>query len=64
MRLKWVTLKNYLRIVLYKTKRSNSVEPVFGTLTQFMEPRKINTMVSKQTSKVMHMIAMVSLKNS
>jgi hypothetical protein len=40
-----------------KTKRSSTVEPVFGTLTQFMGLRKINTIGIQQANKVMHMAA-------
>ena len=35
----------------------STVEPVFGTLTQFMGMRKINTIGIKQANKVMHMAA-------
>jgi transposase len=41
-----------------KGKRQSTVEPVFGTLTQFMGLRKINTLGIKQANKVMHMAAM------
>ena len=41
-----------------KTLRSSTVEPVFGTLTQFMGMRKINTIGINQANKVMHMAAM------
>ena len=41
-----------------KGKRQSTVEPVFGTLTQFMGLRKINTIGLKQANKVMHMAAM------
>jgi len=41
-----------------KTKRQSTVEPVFGTLTQFMGLRKINTIGIKQANKVMHLAAM------
>ena len=41
-----------------KGKRQSTVEPVFGTLTQFMGLRKINTIGIKQANKVMHMAAM------
>ncbi|WP_211252730.1 transposase, partial [Crocinitomix catalasitica] len=34
------------------------VEPVFGTLTQFMGLRKVNTIGIKQANKVMHLAAM------
>jgi thioester reductase-like protein len=40
-----------------KGKRQSTVEPVFGTLTQFMGLRKINTLGIKQANKVMHMAA-------
>jgi transposase len=40
-----------------KGKRQSTVEPVFGTLTQFMGLRKINTIGLKQANKVMHMSA-------
>ena len=40
-----------------KRKRSSTVEPVFGTLTQFMGLRKINTLGIQQANKVMHMSA-------
>ena len=40
-----------------KGKRQSTVEPVFGTLTQFMGLRKINTIGIQQASKVMHMSA-------
>jgi len=40
-----------------KKKRQSTVEPVFGTLTQFMGMRKINTIGIKQANKVMHMAA-------
>ena len=41
-----------------KAKRQSTVEPVFGTLTQFMGLRKINTIGIKQANKVMHLSAM------
>jgi len=41
-----------------KAKRQSTVEPVFGTLTQFMGLRKINTLGIKQANKVMHLSAM------
>lgn len=41
-----------------KGKRQSTVEPVFGTLTQFMGMRKINTIGLKQANKVMHLSAM------
>ena len=40
-----------------KSKRQSTVEPVFGTLTQFMGLRKINTIGLKQANKVMHLSA-------
>lgn len=40
-----------------KAKRQSTVEPVFGTLTQFMGLRKINTIGLKQANKVMHLSA-------
>ncbi|MCK0132562.1 transposase, partial [Flavobacteriaceae bacterium F08102] len=40
-----------------KLKRQSTVEPVFGTLTQFMGLRKINTIGIKQANKVMHLSA-------
>jgi len=40
-----------------KGKRQSTVEPVWGTLTQFMGLRKINTIGIKQANKVMHMAA-------
>ncbi|WP_282074113.1 IS1182 family transposase [Polaribacter atrinae] len=41
-----------------KSKRQSTVEPVFGTLTQFMGMRKINTLGIEQANKVMHLSAM------
>jgi len=40
-----------------KSKRQSTVEPVFGTLTQFMGLRKINTIGIQQANKVMHLSA-------
>jgi len=40
-----------------KAKRQSTVEPVFGTLTQFRGLRKINTLGIKQANKVMHLSA-------
>jgi transposase len=40
-----------------KYKRQSTVEPVFGTLTQYMGMRKINTIGIKQANKVMHLAA-------
>jgi hypothetical protein len=36
-----------------KSKRQSTVEPVFGTLTQFMGLRKVNTKGIRQAQKVM-----------
>ncbi len=41
-----------------KGKRQSTVEPVFGTLTQFMGLRKINTIGIAQANKAMHLSAM------
>ncbi|CAM3385765.1 IS1182 family transposase [Aequorivita lipolytica] len=40
-----------------KSKRQSTVQPVFGTLTQFMGLRKINTIGIRQANKVMHLSA-------
>ncbi len=40
-----------------KRKRQSTVEPVLGTLTQFMGLRKINTKGIEQANKVMQMAA-------
>lgn len=40
-----------------KYKKQSRVEPVFGTLIQFPELRKINTKGIQQANKVMHMAA-------
>jgi len=40
-----------------KAKRQSTVEPVFGTLTQFRGLRKINTIGIAQANKVMHLAA-------
>jgi hypothetical protein len=40
-----------------KRKRQSTLEPVFGTLTQFMGLRKINTIGIAQANKVMHLSA-------
>ena len=40
-----------------KGKRQSTVEPVFGTLTQFMGLRKINAIGLGQANKVMHLAA-------
>lgn len=42
----------------FKRKRSSTVEPVFGVLTQFMGLRKINTRGIEQANKVMLLSAM------
>ena len=41
-----------------KAKRQSTVEPVFGTLTQFMGLRKIKPIGIKQANKVMQLSAM------
>ena len=41
----------------YKAKRQSTVEPVFGTLTQFMGLRKVNTLGLKQANKCMQLSA-------
>ncbi|WP_439654828.1 transposase [Wocania arenilitoris] len=41
-----------------KANRQSTVEPVFGTLTQFMGLIKINTIGIEQANKVMHLSAM------
>lgn len=41
-----------------KGKRQSTVEPVFGTLTQFMGMRKVNTIGLAQANKCMQMAAM------
>jgi len=40
-----------------KKKRQSTVEPVFGTLTQFMGLRKVNTRGIRQANKIMLMAA-------
>jgi hypothetical protein len=40
-----------------KTKRQSTVEPIFGTLTQFVELHKINTIGIQRANKVMHLSA-------
>lgn len=40
-----------------KSKRQSTVEPVFGTLKEYMGLRKINTIGIEQANKVMHMSA-------
>nr|WP_255554264.1 transposase [Mesonia aestuariivivens] len=40
-----------------KGKRQSTVEPVFGTLTQFMGLRKVNTLGLKQANKCMQLSA-------
>ena len=41
-----------------KGKRQSTVEPVFGTLTQFLGMRKVNTIGIQQANKVMLLAAM------
>lgn len=41
-----------------KSKRQSTVEPVFGTLKEFMGMRKVNTIGLKQANKCMHLAAM------
>jgi len=41
-----------------KRKRQSTVESVFGTLTQFMSLRQMNTLGIQQANKVMHLAAM------
>lgn len=41
-----------------KGKRQSTVEPVFGTLTQFMGLGKVNTIGLAQANKCMHLSAM------
>ncbi|WP_273566458.1 IS1182 family transposase [Maribacter halichondriae] len=43
-----------------KSKRQSTVEPVFGTLTQIMGMRRINTIGIKQANKVMHLSAIAN----
>ena len=40
-----------------KTKRQSTVEPVLGTLKEFMGLRKVNTIGIKQANKGMHLAA-------
>ena len=40
-----------------KAKRQDTVEPVLGTLTQFMDLRKVNTIGLRQANKCMHLAA-------
>ncbi len=40
-----------------KSKRQSTVEPVFGTLTQFMGLRKIIAIGIQQANKAMHLAA-------
>ena len=40
-----------------KGKRQSTVEPVFGTLTQFLGMGKVNTLGLKQANKCMHLSA-------
>ena len=48
---------NSRRGIYMKSKRQSTVEPVFGTLTQFMGLRKINTIGIDGANKVMHLSA-------
>ncbi len=41
-----------------KSKRQSTVEPVFGTHTQKLGMRKVNTLGISQANKVMHLSAM------
>jgi hypothetical protein len=45
-----------------KAKRQSTVEPVFGTLTQFMGMRKVNTKGLAQANKVMLMGTAYNIK--
>ncbi len=49
--------RNHSQCRYMKGKRQSTVEPVFGTLTQFMGLRKINTIGLAQANKVMHLSA-------
>jgi len=40
-----------------KSKRSSTVEPVIGTLTQYLGMQKVNVRGLAQANKVMHMAA-------
>ncbi len=40
-----------------KRKRQSTVEPVFGTLKEYMGLRKVNTLGIKQANKIMHLVA-------
>jgi len=53
-----ITRVNSKRGRYMKGKRQSTVEPVFGTLTQFRGLRKINTLGIQQANKVMHLSAM------
>ncbi|MBU2938421.1 transposase [Lacinutrix sp. C3R15] len=48
---------NSLKGRYMKDNRQSTVEPVFGTLTQFMELSKINTISIKQANKCMQLSA-------
>ena len=48
----------HLRVRHEREGDTATVEPVFGTLTQFMGLRKINTIGIRQANKVMHLSAM------
>ncbi len=48
-----------------KAKRQSTVEPVFGTLTQFMGLRKINTIGMRQANTIIQLSAIAyNLKNT
>lgn len=47
-----------------KGKRQSTMEPVFGTLTQCMGLRKINTIGPTQANKLMHFLAVAYLLKS
>ena len=47
-----------MELLWHYCNRQSTVEPVFGTLTQFMGMRKINTLGIEQANKVMHLSAM------
>ncbi|WP_262501693.1 transposase [Pustulibacterium marinum] len=49
--------RNYKQGRYMKAKRSSTVEPVFGILTQFMGLAKVNTLGIQQANKCMLMAA-------
>ncbi|MCH2231585.1 MAG: transposase [Crocinitomicaceae bacterium] len=53
-----ITRVNSKRGRAFKVKRSSTVEPVFGTLTEFMRLRKVNTRGISNANKGMLMAAM------